>query len=257
MKKIFMFAVLLILSSSAFAQFDPGITGANIAPTSIAVGSTGVLNIYFDNSQVGVSTTPSPVNTITIQISPITNYMSLPNPPTTTGPNNFTWTSDGSGGWTGVNNVPMGAVTNQIFTVDVKGIALTTSGAVPINVEVYPNNPDVATGGQLQDNTLNNSQQPKVSIIAPTCTTPAAPTMSANVTITKGSSTTISASCISPATLTWTAGASGTISPLTVSPTGTTTYTATCTSGTCVSNAAGTTVTVSTCNAGTVAPSVF
>jgi hypothetical protein len=258
MKKIFLFAIVLMLSSSVFAQFDPGINSGFNQPTTLAVGATGKTVFFFDNAQVGLNTTPAPVGTITIQISPQTKYMTMPNAPTTTGPNNFNWTPDGSGGWTGVNNVPMGAI-DQSYSVDLVGVSV-TPGVTPVNIEVLPNNPDVAMGGQLQDNILNNSKQPTVTIIAASCTTPVAPTMSASTTINSGSSTSISASCVSPATLAWTAGTTGSTSPLIVSPTNTTTYSATCTSGTCVSNATSTTVTVMAapvCKAGTVAPSVF
>jgi hypothetical protein len=258
MKKIFMFAIALMFSSSVFAQYNPAISSTNIAPTTIAVGQTGKLFFEIANSQVGVKTTPAPANTITIQISPQTTYMTMPNPPSTTGTEYFTWSPDGSGGWTGVNNVPLGAI-QQYWSADVVGVKITPS-ATPINVETLPNNPDVAMGGQLEDNTADNGKQPTVTISAPICTTPAAPTMSASTTIISGSNTSISASCVSPATMAWTAGTTGSISPLIVSPTTTTTYSATCTSGTCVSNAASTTVTVTAaplCKAGTVAPSVF
>lgn len=82
------------------------------------------------------------------------------------------------------------------------------------------------------------------------CSTPAAPTLSASpstITTTGGSST-LSASGCSGGTITWSTGATG--NSISVTPSSTTTYTATCSIGSCVSPVASVTVNVNVSSGG-------
>lgn len=255
MKRIILFLITLFVSTSMVHAQTPGDISIGAAPsvTSIPVGGTAIISTTMSNT--GFDTIP--VGALQVSVSfPIGYYKpDASNPPTGTNASFFTWTFLAPDTWTGENNTAIAAGQSVYADFPVTGVAITPSDQqTNLSIGATPST------SWSDNNPTNNNTLIAIGVIAPTCTTPAAPTMSASTTIKSGSNTSISASCVSPATMAWTAGTTGSISPLPVSPTATTTYSATCTSGTCVSNAASTTVTVTiapVCQAGTVAPSVF